>query len=467
MEKFEWYYHILSVSDDIFTILTTAYCCVVWTRPFLNHRKKAWFVGGAYAVYMLIFNFMPYYISPMLIYILGAVVVFLIMCIIDRIYIAQKLFLAITFFCLRWQALRIVVYLFNEINGVVVRSHFTATDEMFWFLYDVLISCLGYNLFGFLFLYGAVRCILWSYGRGREPMNSREFLLLSIPSLSGAVSYGVIRYYSYIYERDAGKSIYDLLVSHDLILSLFTLLTFAVILVTTYVFRQWKTQQEEDRQREIFSAQMTDLQNHINEVKQLYRDMRSLRHDMGNHLMTLKQLYDKGEYDEAQQYADRLNEEITKASLDINSGNPVTDVILSGKKIEMEEKGIAFFCDFHYPMTESIDSFDVSIILNNALSNAIEAIERENLKNNEAHVSLVSTHRKNMYIIEVANSYRGKLDTDPQSGLPCTCKSEEGHGFGLASIRHVVRKYLGDLEIGKEVYEGRECCVLRVMLQIP
>lgn len=461
----ELYYQILSIVDSICDAMIDGYCCVFFTRPFLDRKAKAWLAGGAYAISMLTFDFMPWYINVMLSYILGAMAVFITMYLLDRTYAAQKLFLAITFFCLRWQASRIVVYIYNGIYGYIVRSC-TSTSEVFWFLLTLFFTFLGYDLFIFFLLYGAVRCILWSYGRGREAMNNKEFLLLSIPSLSGVVSYGVTRYYSYIYERDtAGKSVYDLFASHDLILSLFTLLSFAVILVTTYVFRQWKTQQEEDRQREIFATQMADLQNHINEVEQLYRDMRSLRHDMGNHLMTLKQLYDKGEYDEAQQYADRLNKEITRASLNINSGNPVTDVILSGKKIEAEEKGIAFFCDFHYPMAETIDSFDVSIILNNALSNAIEAIERENLKNNEAHVFLASTRRKNMYIIEVANSYTGKLDTDPKSGLPRTCKPGEGHGFGLASIRHVARKYLGDIEIEKEVYEEKECCVLRVMLQ--
>lgn len=463
----ELYYQILSIVDSICDAMIDGFCCVVFTRPFLKRNAKAWFVGGAYAVTMLVFDLMPWYINVMLSYILGAMAIFITMYLIDKEYIAQKLFLAITFFCLRWQASRVVVYIYNEIYACIIRSC-TSTSEVFWFLLTILFTFLAYDLFIFLLLYGAVRCFLWSYGRGREPMNGKEFLLLSIPSLSGVVSYGVTRYYSYIYERDtAGKSVYDLFASHDLILSLFTLLSFAVILVTTYVFRQWKTQQEEDRQREIFSAQMADLKNHINEVEQLYRDMRSLRHDMGNHLMTLKQLYDKGEYDEAQQYTDRLNKEIAKASLDINSGNPVTDVILSGKKMEMEEKGITFFCDFHYPMTESIDSFDVSIILNNALSNAIEAIERETPhQGNEAHVFLVSTHRKNMYIIEVANSYSGKLDTDPKSGLPRTCKPGEGHGFGLAGIRHVARKYLGDIEIGKEIFEGEERCVLRVMLQI-
>lgn len=465
----EYYYQILSIIDCICDAMIDGYCCVVFTRPFLKRSAKAWCVGGVYAAIMLAFDFMPWYINVMLCYILGAMAIFITMYLIDREYIAQKLFLAITFFCLRWQASRIVVYIHNEIYARITRSCISMSiSDVSWFLLTVFFTFLAYDLLIFLFLYGAVKCILWSYGRGREPMNSKEFLLLFIPSLSGVVSYGVTRYYSYIYERDtAGKSVYDLFGYHDLILLLFTLLSFAVILVTTYVFRQWKTQQEEDRQREIFSAQMADLKSHINEVEQLYRDMRSLRHDMGNHLMTLKQLYDKGEYDEAQQYADRLNKEIAKASFDINSGNPVTDVILSGKKMEMEEKGIAFFCDFHYPMAESIDSFDVSIILNNALSNAIEAIEREKLyQENGAHVSLVSTRKKNMYIIEVANSYRENLDTDPQSGLPRTCKPGEGHGFGLTGIRRVARKYLGDIEIGKEIFEGEERCVLRVMLQI-
>lgn len=469
MENIEWYYQILSVSDDIFTILAAACCCVVWTRPFLKGKKEAFFVGGAYAVTMLIFNFVPFFINAMLCYILGTAAIFFTMCLVDRAYIAQKLFLAITFFCLRWQALRIVVYIFNEIYGVLIRYLSTTTDEMFWLLWNVFTTFLGYNLFGFIFLYAAVKCVLWSYGRGREPMDSKEFLLLSIPSLSGAVSYGVIRYYDYIYERDtAGKSIYDLFASHDLILSLFTLLSFAVILVTTYVFRQWKTKQEEDRQREIFFTQMTDLQNHISETERLYRDLRSLRHDIGNHLMTLEQLYNRGEYEAAEQYAGTLKENMQDIPKDISSGNPVTDVILSGRKKEMEEKGIHFSCDFHYPVTDSVNSFDVSIILNNALSNAIEAVEQEQSDSGRTvHISLSSNRRKNMYIITVTNTFNKILQTDPISGLPHSSKSEEGHGFGLVSIRHVARKYLGDIEICKEIFEGENRCVLRVMLQIP
>lgn len=466
MDRLDFYYNILSVIDGICSILISSYCCVIWTRPFLDRKVKAWLTGGAYAATMLVLNFMPWYINNMLVYILGTMAAFLIMYLTDRKYISQKLFLAITFFSLRWQAFRIVVYINNEVDGIMVRI-VGAASNLFWFRWNVFITFLVNDLISFFLLYGAVKCILWSYGRGREHMDGKEFLLLSIPSLSGAVSYGVIRYYSYIYDRDTGKSIYALYGSHDLIMSLFTLLSFTVILVTTYVFRQWKTQQEEDRQREIFSAQMTDLQSHISDVERLYRDLRGLRHDMGNHLMTLEQLYDSGEYAAAEQYAGTLRKEIQNVSGDIASGNPVTDVILSGRKKEMEEKGIAFACDFHYPMTDSVNSFDVSIILNNALSNAIEAVEREqNGSDQTAHISLSSHRRKNMYIIEVSNTYTRDLEADPATGLPCSSKSEDGHGFGLIGIRHVARKYLGDIEIGKEEREGESLCVLRVMLQL-
>lgn len=470
MNSLELYYNAGSDIIGIGSILSAAYCCAIWIKPFLNHRKTAWIAGCAYAVTLLALKFMPWYIDNMLAYGAGILIVFLVMSLFDRKYYLQKLFLVITFFCLRWQTYSIIVYINNEIN-ILIYQFFPPKSNLGYFLYHTVFLVFSYVILFFSFLYNAVKCILWSYGQKREHMDSREFLLLSMPSLLGVVSYGVVRYYSSIYERDVGKSVFDLYGSHDLILSLFTLLSFAVIVVTTYVFRQWKDKQEEDRQREIFSAQMANLQNHIRETEQLYRDMRSLRHDMGNHLMTLKQLYEQGEYNAAQQYTDKLGIEMAKTVFDINSGNPVTDVILSGRKKEMDEKDISFICDFHYPMTETVDSFDISIILNNALSNAIEAIEREKdgaeESRNPARIFLSSDRRKNMYLIEIANSYRGTLEIDKTSGLPHTSKDSGSHGFGLPAIRHAAQKYLGDIEITQENREGDAYFVLRVILQLP
>lgn len=460
MNEIERYYEITNGIYHICVNLFTAYCLVLWVRPFMGKKAKVWRVGAAYAAVNLFFEWIPVPVNVMFIYISLAFVAFLVMLPIDREYIAQKVFLAVAFFCLRWQSWRIAACVSNEVFWLFVET-FPNKTEMIWFV-EYVIQTGAETIFGGFLMYGAVKCMLWAYGRRREHMNVREFLLLTMPAAFGVFTYGMLRFYNDIYQRDAGQSPWNLYGSYDWLMILYSVLCFVMILMTTYVFRQWKNEQEEEKKREGFSRQIQDLENHIEEVERLYKDMRKLRHDMGNHLMTLERLYDRGAYEEAEKYAGELRKEVQDISFYMASGNPVTDVILSGRKRQMEEKGIVFDCDFHYPQKGKVNAFDISIILQNALSNAIEAVDGRN----RGHISLVSYFMKNMYMIEVANSYTGELLLDERSGLPRTTRTGEGHGFGLENIRHAAHKYFGGMEIGKEIYAGEECCVLRVMLQI-
>lgn len=466
MDRIELYYEVAATCYMIFTTLFMAYCFAVWIRPFMPDGSRTWISGGVYAGTMLFFDWVPFYINGMLVYGIALFLAFFVMIRQDRGCIAQKLFLAVTFFCVRWQSWRIVSCVSNEVY-LLTEHLFSAENDMFWFRVYAVRSVAEAEI-GCLLMYGAVKCLHWSYGCSREEMEAKEFLLLVMPSVLGLFAYGVYRYYNYVYERDSGKSPFDLYGSYDLMILFYSVVCFVTIFVMTYVFRQWKNEKEEEKQGEILSKQMQDMKSHIAEVERLYRDMRSLRHDIGNHMMTLEQLYGQGEYEEAGEYAKALKKQLQEVSPDVASGNPVTDVILSGRKKEMEEKGILFDCDFHYPKSEAVNAFDISIILNNALANAVEAVERERKGNagKTVRVWLCSYRMKNMYIIEVANSYTGKLKLNASDGLPVTVKSGDGHGFGLANIRRVVQKYYGDIETGKEMYKKEECFVLRVMIQI-
>lgn len=483
MDRIELYYMIATHTYSVLLTLVMSFCYMVWIRPFLVRRRTTWLCGVTYMAAMEILINIPVSMTNTVLYGLGVVSVFLVMCLLERENIGQKFFLAVTFFCLQWQSLLIESSVANELYLLFVKmgEHLQgpiSDENIFWFG-SYLVQSIRDLILTFLLLYGSGRLVLWAYGRKREDMKGRELLILLVPSVSGVFAYEVIRYYNKIYERDSGKDVLDIYGYHDWLMVLYSVICFITIFVMAYVYRQWKNDQEEEKQREVFSRQMQDLESHIAEVERIYRDMRSLRHDMGNHLIMLNRLYDTGEYEEAGKYAGMLKREIQGASLDTASGNPVTDIILSGRKKEMEEKGIAFEYDFHYPRNETVNVFDVSIILNNALTNAIEAVERERMPDrNSDHaqhginainmplVSLSSHCMKNMYIIEVTNSYAGELEIDAANGLPCTSKSGEGHGFGLANIRRAARKYYGDIEIGKEVHGGEECCVLRVMMQL-
>ena len=70
--------------------------------------------------------------------------------------------------------------------------------------------------------------------------------------------------------------------------------------------------------------------------------------------------------------------EATVSRLDFayRTGNPITDVIIHQKKQEAEKRGISFEANFTYPDKQQIDVYDIGIVLNNALENAIEASSR-------------------------------------------------------------------------------------------
>ena len=114
------------------------------------------------------------------------------------------------------------------------------------------------------------------------------------------------------------------------------------------------------------------------------------------------------------------------------------------KKNEAEKKKIRFQSAFYYPENANINAFDISVILNNALQNAIE-----NAKMSEdSYIRIRSYRRDNAYMIEVANYFAGSLQWDEESGLPITSKAgTDGHGYGLSNIRKVAEKYSGGIAI--------------------
>ena len=166
-------------------------------------------------------------------------------------------------------------------------------------------------------------------------------------------------------------------------------------------------------------------------------------------------------------YGEELKSALSRISGEIKSGNPVTDVILQELKNEAEKRKIRFQSDFYYPTGTNINAFDVSVILNNALQNAMENARHVPLENagkgEVPYISILSYHRNNAYMIEISNSFTGNLQWDEERELPVTSKEKtEGHGYGLSNIRMVARKYSGDIAIDLKNDEFR----LSIMLMM-
>lgn len=153
-----------------------------------------------------------------------------------------------------------------------------------------------------------------------------------------------------------------------------------------------------------------------------------------------------------------MDESMRDFELTLQTGNPVTDVIVGDIQRQCLNLDICFDVEFHFPNPQAYDAFDVGVILQNLLQNAVEACEK--VHRDKRFIVLMGKKKGRFFLIEVKNSFTGKVAFG-QDGLPATTKQQDTpmHGIGLANVRRVAEKYMGELEL-KAGQEGFSAAVL-------
>lgn len=438
-------------------ITVTGYLFYRFISPFLQKRKYAGFAGITYSAVMLILYYIPYEMKGIFVYAAGMGAVFTTMCIAERRNAVQKVFLVITFYILDWIVGGTTILPRNFLmNEMLFQTPSIINNPNLQLLVFAAVETL-HEALQIVVMVLSVRLIHGIYMDKKESMAIRELILMISPYLPVLAGYWMFSYVKSVYTLDTGKYIWTVHAEFEWFQALYQGVSFIVILTVIFVYQKIKTVNRLEKEDAVLEGQIEDIKRHIGKVERLYGDIRSLKHDMGNHLTTLEGLYRRNEAMEAGRYASRLKEQLKEMSSEIKSGNPVTDVILSEKEKEAKERGISFACSFFYPQGTRINAFDVSILLNNALENAIEAaVECE-----KPYITVTSYRKRNAYMIELENSSGHMAALDEENGLPLTTKAEkEGHGLGLRNIRKVAQKYNGDIDI--EQKENR--FILSIML---
>lgn len=446
---------ITSNVSVIAVLIITGICFGIFVRPYMKKKKEAIAVSTVYIIVMLVLYIIPPQIDNFSAYLVGVVAAFAVMCIEDRRNIYQKIFLAITFFAIRWLAVAMAAKLDDLIMKTLVLRD-TIVDRV-WLQYGLYVGTRVLDLvFCIVFISGAVWLINKAFVYKKDEMSMKEMVMLIMPSLVGVTGYGILQYYMTIYENDTGKRLIDIYGFYGALSFLHYLISIIAILVMIVMFQNWKATQEEQLGQKLVLNQISDMKKHIEGVEKLYQDIRSMRHDMGNHIQTLEHLVAFDNRDDAREYLERLKKEWDEVSPVIKTGSPVIDVIIMEKMREAEEKHIQFTSDFYYPENTKLNAFDMSVIMNNALNNCME-----NVSGDDPYISISSFRKNSIFMITIKNSYQGELHYS-DSELPETTKSGKGHGIGLNNIRRVAKMYMGDIsleQVDKEV-------ILSIMLQV-
>lgn len=458
MENTEFYWDLAAYAASAVNIIIIGCLFIRFVKPFLIVRKYTGFIGAAYIMVMLILKFCPYEMDAMTAYAAGFTSAFLVMYIGDRRNARQKIFLTVAFYLIEWISWGVILIPWGILYDLLIMPSAMMEHPFLQFGMFIALKLLYLAMIFFTVIL-FIRFIHRTYTCKKENLSGGELVLMLIPALSALTGERIIRYFSDVYEKDLGQYIWNIHSGYNWMEALYLLMSGATMLIVIFVYQRIKGSRRRELEEAVLLRQIEDMKGHIGEVEKLYSDLRSMKHDMVNHVMTLKSL--SGSYsgqEETEKYITRLEEQVNEVIQDIKSGNPVTDVILREKQKTAEEKGIAFIQEFHYPQGTNVSAFDISVILNNAIDNAMEAAG----KCNASYVHIRSYCKKNAYMIEVKNNFTGKLIMDDESGLPESTKRGQEHGYGLINIRKVAQKYYGDIDIRQE----EDNFILSIMLML-
>ncbi|MDE7312198.1 MAG: ATP-binding protein [Eubacterium sp.] len=183
-------------------------------------------------------------------------------------------------------------------------------------------------------------------------------------------------------------------------------------------------------------------------------------HDLKHHIQAMR----NASREEIERYLAELEGSVKVYESIIQTGSGVLDTILTEKSLYCKDHGITISCMADGSQMDFMNTVDLYAVLGNALDNAIEEVEK--FQEKELRQIDVLIYRKQQFLaIHITNPMEqkdGKLEYE--EGLPVTTKGNRlVHGFGLRSIRHILKKYDGFLTIREE--DG--CFSLLMLIPVP
>lgn len=319
------------------------------------------------------------------------------------------------------------------------------------FMYIVSMGCLCGTLY-------QVGKAFWDKAPGQDRAELR-FLLL--PGCTGTVFCLFMRILLMTMEEGQPRFLYD---SYPLamgVVPVMLLLCLWSILYSVRLSQELRELHEERNRSVILGQQLESMEEHLRETERVYAGVRAMKHDMRNQIAVVTELMDHSQARaELQNHLEQMNNTLSALDFPCRTGSAVVDTLVGIKYHEMQERipGVLFrYEELLIPAGLKISSMDLSLILGNALDNAIEACQRMQERGDRAGtpgdkgtqpwIQAGTMMKAPYFFLEIANSFDGELRYSAGREFPETEKEDTSlHGIGLQSIQAAAEKYHGGVD---------------------
>ena len=307
------------------------------------------------------------------------------------------------------------------------------------FLLEASVGLVFYTVFSKITFFAVVYLLTWLFKRNKaaqEPYGHSEILLMLIPLSSILMMFTLLS----IGETTAYAPPVDFLV---------TICAVFLLLVNLLVFgiNQYNAKRSQEYadlqlllQKESDSVEYYEMMLAQNENQSI------LIHDIKKHLQSIRLLNEKND-------SDKINAPPPPPPAPPAPQNPpppcahekLPSFLCCRYQRHCNDKHIIFHTDIRSGTVQHIYPRDLTSLFCNLLENAVESAE--NIPDSFIELTVQKKENSPFLIIILINSCQNTPVYNPE-GLPISHKSDNGrHGFGIKSIKKVVKQYHGNLQM--------------------
>ncbi|SHL91909.1 GHKL domain-containing protein [Anaerosporobacter mobilis DSM 15930] len=216
---------------------------------------------------------------------------------------------------------------------------------------------------------------------------------------------------------------------------------FTILAVIVFIIQVYKKLQYMNK---------TEVENHIQKLvldcqKDAIKTIRTKQHEYKNHIESINALLLEHDINKAEYYIRKLLKQSIDTDQTIRKNASFMEILIDYKLKEAKTNEIQIIKKLTVCHDIPIEEYDLAIVINNAMNNAIEAcIKLPVIKRYIKCIIIIKLNYLNFYF---ENSCKEDIEW-VNDELVTTKNDKAVHGFGLQNIKHVVNKYNGIFMIG-------------------
>ena len=244
--------------------------------------------------------------------------------------------------------------------------------------------------------------------------------------------------------------------------SIYSIILQIAMIVCILLMEKIQKSLEDKSNAEILAIHSKSLLDALNTKKENDEKIKIMRHDLKNHMIAIRHLIESESKDQAIDYINKLTNEYTQSKVQIETGHPLLNSVISQKMFIAESNNIQVSLSVNFTMLTTLSDLDICIIFGNLLDNAIESC----LKCQEdRYIHILSSYKDSKFVMKIENSYIGDYSTNNNIAIS-TKKNKDYHGYGIKNVNATLEKYHGIMNIFPDNKNNKFITTLMIPIEL-